>query len=220
MNLPLHSRTEEIRARPSPHPTTKARWALVATTLVWLLAVGVGLRSAWNYESTPGRPASAGLMWPAQSHIRPAPERATLVLIGHPQCPCTRASVGELARLMARCQGKVTAYVLFVKPSGTPARWEKTDLWRSAEAIPGVQVRLDEGGVEAHRFHAATSGQTLLFDRTAQLRFSGGITAARGHAGDNAGRDAIVSLLETGSTPLTKTPVFGCALRSPDEDTE
>lgn len=208
----------ETRAPVASHTSPKARWTLVAATLLWLLAVGAGLRAAWDYESAPGRAAGTKSQWPAGSRIAPAPDRATLVLLGHPQCPCTRASIGELAQLMARGGDKVTAYVLFVKPPGTPAGWEKTDLWRSAAAIPGVQVRLDEEGREARRFHVSTSGQTLLFDRAGQLRFSGGITSARGHAGDNAGRDAVVSLLETGTATRTKTPVFGCALRSPDAD--
>ncbi len=218
MNMTQPSDAAASRAAVAPRSAARARWMLVATTLVWLLAVGAGLRSAWNYESAPGRAAATKSQWPAGSRIAPAPDRATLVLLGHPQCPCTRASIGELAQLMARGGDKVTAYVLFVKPSGTPAGWEKTDLWRSAAAIPGVQVRLDEEGREARRFHVSTSGQTLLFDRAGQLRFSGGITSARGHAGDNAGRDAIVSLLETGTATRTKTPVFGCALLSSDAD--
>ena len=218
MNLPPRSSAGEIRARPSPNSSARARWPLAIPTAAWLLAVGAGLRSTWIYEAAPGRAATTAAQWPGQSRIPRATDRATLVLLGHPRCPCTRPSIGELEQLMARCEGKVTAYVLFVKPSGEPANWEQTDLWRSAATIPGVQVRLDKGGVEARRFRAATSGQTLLFDRGGQLRFSGGITATRGHAGDNAGRDAIVSLIETGTAVRTKTPVFGCALRSPDAD--
>jgi hypothetical protein len=53
--------------------------------------------------------------------------------------------------------------------------------------------------------------------------FSGGITAARGHAGDNAGRSEIVSLLnhEQSQRPRSLNPgqplrdatsVFGCPL--------
>ena len=60
--------------------------------------------------------------------------------------------------------------------------------------------------------HASTSGQTLLFDRDGDLIFSGGITGGRGHSGDNAGRDAIVSLVESGESTLDETPVFGCSL--------
>jgi hypothetical protein len=42
--------------------------------------------------------------------------------------------------------------------------------------------------------------------------FSGGITGSRGHSGDNAGRSAIVSLVNGESTETAETFVFGCSL--------
>jgi hypothetical protein len=119
---------------------------------------------------------------------------------------------------MTRCQGSVTAYVLFFKPKDFPDDWEKTDLWYSAAAIPGVSVLQDEDGLEAHRFHAATSGQTLVYGAEGPLLFSGGITASRGHSGDNAGRSAIVALLNEGSARQTETFTFGCSLYDPNSD--
>ena len=71
---------------------------------------------------------------------------------------------------------------------------------------------VDDNGVEARRFHAVTSGQTALYDIEGRLLFSGGITGSRGHSGDNAGRSAIVSLLNTGDAERTETSVFGCPL--------
>jgi len=132
-------------------------------------------------------------------------------MLAHPHCPCTRASIGELARLMAQAQGRVTAYALFVKPAGSSDDWENTDLWRNAAGIPGVNVVVDDG-VEAQRFHAVTSGQTVLYDAEGHLLFSGGITGSRGHSGDNEGRSAIVSLLNTGEAERAETSVFGCPL--------
>ena len=74
------------------------------------------------------------------------------------------------------------------------------------------QTCLDEGGVEASRFGAATSGQAILYDGDGRLVFSGGITAARGHFGDNAGSQALARLLIDGMPSRPHTPVFGCAL--------
>ncbi len=71
----------------------------------------------------------------------------------------------------------------------------------------------DIQGREALRFGAATSGQTLLYDASGRLLFSGGITPARGHAGDNDGSDALLELLSGGSGRHHQTPVFGCSLR-------
>jgi hypothetical protein len=113
---------------------------------------------------------------------------------------------------MAQSQGHLSAYVLFLKPSGFSDGWEKTDLWQSAAGIPGVKPIVDDDGVEARRFHATTSGQTVLYDAEGRLLFSGGITLARGHAGDNAGRSAIVSLVNAKIAEQAETPVFGCPL--------
>ena len=115
---------------------------------------------------------------------------------------------------MAQAEGRVNAYVLFLKPTGSSTDWEKTDLWQSAARIPGVNVVADDNGIEARRFHAATSGQTALYDIDGRLLFSGGITSARAHEGDNAGRSAIVSLLKNQDSVPTETAVFGCPLYS------
>ena len=130
----------------------------------------------------------------------------------HPHCPCSRASLGELERLLAQVSKPPSVELVFLKPDGTPSDWAETDLWRSASAIPSAKVYCDKGGLEARRFNAATSGQTLLYDLEGRLRFQGGITVERGHAGDNPGRTALRELLQEGHSQQTKTPVFGCEL--------
>ncbi len=190
----------------------KKRLILFATGMSWLSMIGAGVWFLTSYENNPGIAAAAPARWPAGSRLRPAADRATLVMLAHPRCPCTRASIGELSRLMTQAQGRITAFVLFVKPAEVADGWEQTDLSASAAAIPGVTVVSDEAGIEAALFHAATSGQTVLYDAEGALLFSGGITSARGHAGDNAGRTALVSLLTAGETEQRETPVFGCPL--------
>jgi hypothetical protein len=119
----------------------------------------------------------------------------------------------ELAQVIARIQNKARVYVLFYTPSGSGLDWKNTDLRRTAEKIPGVTVLSDADGVEAQRFGAETSGHTFLFDRTGRLLFSGGITASRGHSGDNAGESSIVSLINNGTSGRANTLVFGCLLK-------
>jgi len=135
-----------------------------------------------------------------------------LVVFAHPQCPCSRATIEELARIVACCSPKMETTVLFYAPSTMPRGWTKTDLWDSAVAIPGVRVLDDAEGSTARRFGVHTSGQTLLYDASRHLVFNGGITAFRGHSGDNDGRDEIVALLRGETPPRRGTPVFGCAL--------
>src|SRR5882724_1733252 len=116
-------------------------------------------------------------------------------MFAHPRCPCTRATLGELELVMARCEGLLNAHVVFIRPDSTTEDWPRTGLWRRAAAIRGVTVHSDDAGLEARRFGVETSGHTLLYDRRGHLLFQGGITAARGHSGDNPGRSALVALL-------------------------
>lgn len=196
----------------------KGQYILMAVCAAWVLIIGVGLGLLWDYENAPGPIAAPPSHWPPESHIHLATDRATLIMLAHPHCPCSRASVGELARLMAQTQDRVTAYVLFLKPAGSSDDWQKTDLWQSAASIPGVNVVVDDDGVEARCFHAMTSGQTVLYDAAGRLLFSGGITGSRGHSGDNAGRSAIVAILNNRESERAETFVFGCPLFSTDSE--
>lgn len=189
------------------------RLALVVA--VWALSVGSGMAALWGYASAPGLPAHPPATWPDESRMERQPGRATLLLFAHPHCPCTRATIGELARLMAPARERVAVHVLFTKPPGAGDGWERTDLWDGAAAIPGVTVVRDDGGIEARRFGVATSGQALLYEADGRLRFAGGITSARGHEGDSMGRSAILTLLVDGRAERAESPVFGCALHDP-----
>jgi hypothetical protein len=201
------------------HSEDKSGWMstrafiLGGATLLWLALVGAGSAVLLDYGLTPGVAGSAPAQWPKGGALALSLNEATLVMVVHPHCSCSRASLSELCALMTAAAGKVKAYVLFVRPPGVPRGWERTDLWRQAAAIPAVTVAFDEGGREAARFGAATSGQTMLYDRGGALAFSGGITAARGRYGDSAGSSAIVALAN-GTQPGAsgRTQVYGCSL--------
>jgi hypothetical protein len=188
----------------------RALWGSVG--VLWLGAVVGGLGLLAAYDRAPGVAAQAREEWPAGTGLVRDARRPTLVMIAHPRCTCTRASVGELAELMARAPEKPRAYVVFIRPGGTPGEWEQTDLWRSAERIPGVTVVRDDRGVEAERFGAETSGQTFLYGSDGRLLYSGGTTGSRAHPGDNAGRAAILALLKHETPSLKTWSVFGCSL--------
>jgi hypothetical protein len=117
---------------------------------------------------------------------------------------------------MTHCHGLVDAQVLFLQPSTLSADWSRTDLWDSASRIPDVNCRLDPDGIEHRRFNASVSGEVFLYHPNGNLSFHGGITAGRGHAGDNRGRTAIETLLLQRIPTHSSTPVFGCELESPD----
>jgi len=188
------------------------RYWFGAIAVVWVCSAAAGLAVLWNYDNAPGEVAHPSSSWPSGSHLTRATETSTLIMLAHPQCSCTRASLGELAEVLARAEVRPKTIVVFLKPSTFGDGWEQTELWRMAARLPNVSVVRDDDGVEARSFGAATSGQTFLYDKRGALLFSGGITGARAHQGDNAGRQSVVALLNSGPRAHSATSVFGCPL--------
>ncbi len=188
---------------------------LIISGGLWFALLGGGSALLARYESTAGPAGPAPAEWPEASPLRRAPGMATLVMVAHPQCPCTRASIEELAALLAEGAGRVTAHVVFLQPENGGADWTQGASWQAAAALPGVTVSADAAGAEAGRFGGETSGDVLLYDARGRLIFHGGITAARGRAGANAGRSTLTDLLAGHPTLRTRTPVFGCPLTTP-----
>jgi hypothetical protein len=185
-----------------------------ALVVVWLCSAGAGLVWLMAYDNTPGMAADAPARWPAESALARNPDGPTLLMLAHPRCDCTRASIGELAELLARAPRRPRTFVVFIRPGGVEGAWEHTDIWRQASRIPGVTVIRDDDGAEARRFRVYTSGQTLLYDRDGALAYSGGTTGARGKAGDNAGRSTLLELIDGSQPRRAMLPVFGCSLFS------
>jgi hypothetical protein len=197
---------------------------LVGVGLVaWFGVVLASFAWIWHYKSIPGAASAAPEQWPVASRIAPATDKPTLVMLAHPKCDCTRASLTELRELMSRYSAKVSAHVLLVRPAGSPASWASSSSrnWVLASSIPGVDVREDVDGVEAARFGAETSGEVVLYGATGRLLFRGGITGVRGHEGNNVGlRRLTAALSGAGSqqvppAELAQSQVFGCALQDP-----
>jgi hypothetical protein len=179
---------------------------------LWLLAVIGGFTALSRYSLIPGPPAMAAAHWPQDIALSNPRDRDSLVMVVHPDCPCSLASMSELAVLAANCDNQLAIRILFARPPGFAQKAESTSLWRAAEQIQDAVLVADNDGLLSRRLGATTSGQVFLYDRDQALRFSGGITDSRGHAGNNAGRLAIEAIVH-GQVPVTtRTPVFGCAL--------
>jgi hypothetical protein len=200
-----------LRVGRLPPYVRRAAWALVVA--LWAGAVLGGFGLLTDYDVQPAGRRTAPQRWPAASEVPRSAEHHTLLIFLHPRCPCSRASMAELARIMERRAGALSAHVLFIKPTGVSKDWTNTSLWRSAEQIPGVNALVDDLGREADLFAADTSGQTLLYDAAGQLVFQGGITASRGHYGANPASNQVISLLDGETTQPGETPVYGCPLQ-------
>ncbi len=175
---------------------TPRRVTAVGGVVIWAAACVGGLVGLARYRATAGDPAAVPDRWPAAAGLPLAAGADTLVVVVHPRCPCSRATVDDLAGLLARCPpGRLRTTVLFVRPAGVPAGWERTALYEAAAAVPGVAVVVDDGGRAAAAFGATTSGQAALYDPAGRLLFAGGLTPGprprrrlRRHVGRHRGR--------------------------------
>ena len=189
----------------------RCKWCSLA--LGWFTLVAVGFYALTQYELQPGMAARLPENRLADTEFSRSDHRWSLVAFMHPRCPCSRAAVSELTRLVEHSQLPLDVRILFYTPAGESEAWARTDLWHEAALIPGAQLLIDVDGREAKRFDAATSGQTFLYAPDGRLAFAGGLTASRGHYGANPASDRLGGLLsDPHSSGQAATPVFGCPL--------
>jgi len=197
-------------------PRQRGNGRIFALIAFWAVAVVGGEVFLWSYQLTPGAAADAApATWPADGSIPRHPGQPLLLMVAHPRCACTRASLNELRRLIARFEGlhpPPALYLSVVAPAGTGADWTDGPVLRNAASIRGLHVVVDPGGRFAARLGATTSGHVLVYGADGALLFSGGITSARAHEGDSIGQNAIVQALYQKDPSVRRTLVFGCGL--------
>ena len=202
-------------------PKTLKRWISLAI-VVWVGLVSLGMFLVNDFSNVAGRPAAAPQHWPEDASIDRSSEGYTLLMMVHPRCPCSRASLWELQGIMKKVHEKVDAHVFFYHPDDAATDWSKTHLWDIASTIAATQVVQDIDGLETKKFGAFTSGQVLLYDESGDLRFAGGINPYRGHMGDSAGKTAIMNILEkepeSSVVQASQSLVFGCPIRGYTDD--
>jgi len=216
ISCPFHQR----RRYEVPLSTIASKILRFSVPVAWTTAIIAGFWSLERYKSNGGRAEAIsidGLRSVGRAEEQSAgPMR--LVMYVHPHCPCTRASLTELAKLVEAGGGRLTTEVVVVAEPGMDAGWKQGAIVRAAEALKGVRVRTDETGEEAARVGAYTSGHTVLFAADGTPLFCGGVTRSRGHEGESSGTRAIRGLLADSmlaaiaKNECLSAPVFGCAL--------
>lgn len=185
--------------------------SLIVAGALWFATIAAAFEAIRRFEVTPGLPASAPRAWPAASAVPHTPGTWSLVMLVHPHCSCSRASVQELGEIIEHAPRDVRTTVLVYRPHEMPAGWERTNVYDAATRLRRARVLLDADGAEAAIFGGFTSGQTFLYDGDGRLRFAGGITSLRGHAGLNRGRADVIRIANQ-HTGDGSHPVFGCAI--------
>lgn len=195
--------------RPLRSAPTLRRSILIGAFLTWIAVVSLG--GWWLSQRTwlAGAAAPPAPTWPAASGPLTA-DRPVLVVFAHPHCPCSHATLAELAWVLDRCPGPVRVRIFLVVPENAGGGWEQTGLRDAAARLPGAELSTDSGGAVAC-FGARTSGQVFVYAANGQQLFTGGVTVGRGHRGANLGRTAVLAALQNGQAS-PPAPVFGCPL--------
>jgi hypothetical protein len=171
---------------------------LAAAVCVWGVVVGLGLFAVFEHDTTSGEIARSPARWPSGTRL-PRGRGVTVAMFVYPGCPCTRASLGELAQIAFDADAAID---IVVTGPATP--------WGGAQ--PSGARWIADDGREAARFGAHTSGYTVVYDAAGVLQFAGGVTGSRGHVGDNVGRDAVQRIARGQDPEIHDHGVFGCAL--------
>lgn len=187
---------------------------------LWVLLLAGGWHVLLRHDLTPGSGGRVPPTWPADSSLHLDREYPTLLIFAHRNCPCTRTSLGELEHILARCSDRVAARAVLVAPAGATADRVGRDIEALARSLPGAEVAVDRGGVEARRFGVRTSGHVVLYGVEGRLLFSGGITESRGHAGESEGRRTVLAWLQDDIAERRTAPVYGCLLFANDGEAE
>lgn len=187
---------------------------LVAAAALWLGAIGVGGFAMLNHAYSAGPAVEVDEQWPAGDTIPWTRSSPVVVMMVHPNCPCSVASMEQLDRLLAASPGRVEAFAVF-RSSTTPN--QRGAVRRHAERIPGLRVIDDVNGRVASLFDARTSGETFMFGTDGALLFHGGLTPSRGHAGAGTGHDALLAILHGRTPAVSSAPAFGCSISSGGE---
>lgn len=217
----MHGLVEQRRTNRSDGPTTAATpwrrggWAVgsALALVAWGGALVGGYAWLVDHATRPGAAGAAPARWPTSVPSLAGPDEAALLVFLHGECPCSPATVRELGRALATATDAGASsprVVALFAPVGRP---ETSATWTALDLLPGVERRTDDGGRLAATFGARTSGHVVLYGADGALRFAGGVTAARGHLGPNAGADALAAALAaTRPAAAAGAAVFGCPL--------
>lgn len=185
-------------------PLPSLRLIAVTALVAWAALVGLGLQAYFRYQVNPGERGAEQLQWPTASTLPRSTTTPTLIMFVHPSCPCSRASIAELASIVTSTKVRPRIVVVFVTDEAGG------HLWDSVGEIAGAERILDPSELEAARFGARTSGYVVVYDAEGRLAYAGGLTGSRGHVGDNMGKRSVQGVLE-GLAPVdARYGVFGC----------
>lgn len=189
----------------------------ISLILLFLFGIG-GLAILADYSHRPNVTTNdVDRPWPLPGLQLPD-ANSVIAIFYHPRCPCTRATIRNLERLVPRFTSTAHIVAFAFHPHDEDPSWIESETTQRLRAIPNSQIVPDVDGKFAIQYGATTSGQVLLFDESGRLRFNGGITPSRGHEGSCKGTDSLMHLVNGNRGQFVECPSYGCSITSPTEE--
>lgn len=187
-------------------------YSLAVVLIGWSIGILFAIGMSFDFMWRPGEAGNPPAHWPKEISSLQLSDKPLVLVFLHPQCPCSRATLDELALAMEHAKDRFQYVAVFEHPEGRDDDWIKSGLWKRAEKIAGLTPVIDVDGKLVNTFHARTSGDTVVYSPDGALLFHGGLTPGRDHRGSNAGRTFLESWTETSLEKPVTSPVFGCPL--------
>ena len=138
-------------------------WSVAA--ILWSIASVGGWAWTTRYEfaTHPDNNLRRAEQWPTASRLALAEDRQTLLFFIHSRCPCTRASVHELERVLTGTGLSESQLPKLIVVASLPP--DASNKWaRHRHFTPDLHAAsrgniLDVGGTESSRFGATTSAR-------------------------------------------------------------
>src|SRR5436305_10790590 len=99
----------------------KKAWVLAV--LLWLGVIAAGYSFLLHYSFAAGKTIAAPAAIPPAMAPQGVSRKAQLFLALHPHCPCSRATLRELAKILTRAPAGAEVTVLMYKPNKQSDRW-------------------------------------------------------------------------------------------------
>ncbi|HCS55077.1 hypothetical protein [uncultured Rubinisphaera sp.] len=206
-------KTQNSKSIAIPSPQFRRFLGFCLIIIVWFVLVLTGFLLLCDYSTRPGASAAVPTKWPENSTLPQVDGRQSLLFFIHPCCPCSMASLNVFERILVKTASSQDATVVLT--GGVEPNQKTRDWFQNWCQKRNVRLVWDFRREEAEIFHVKTSGQTILYNKNGSLVFSGGITAGRGHAGDNPGQQDLQAAIHVnGSDQATAKchPLYGCSI--------
>ena len=188
--------------------------ALVA---IWALSFIGGYWTLVHYHQTPSESVATAQHWTAED-LKLCPTAPTILIAIHPQCACTRASLRELQRILARYRCPTEVQALIYTPHDlNPAEmksWEQSATMSELANIAKINCHRDPEGKTATELGMHTSGDIRIYHPNGRLLFHGGVTSARAHEGESLATAKVLAALRGELERPESHPVYGCSLKN------